>query len=149
MAVSWAVILFRRPRKRAVPITAAAQTPAEREPAYAVPSVRFRDVGGLERQKEQIRAVVRNRLDSERYKRYRVVQNGILLHGPRGTGKTFLAEATAGEFGLRFVYVRPTELIDRRMGASEANIRAVFEAAVASRPALLFVDEIDSIGTAR
>lgn len=150
MAVSWGIILIRKPRSRAaIAATTAPAKSASPNRAHAVPAVKYGDVGGLDRQKEQIRAVVRNRLNSERYKKYRVVQNGILLHGPRGTGKSFLAEATAGEFGLSFVYVRPTELIERWMGASEANIRAIFERAVASRPALLFIDEIDSIGTAR
>jgi transitional endoplasmic reticulum ATPase len=149
MAVSWGIILIRKPRSRVAiaATTAPAKSAANRR--HLVPSVKYADVGGLDRQKEQIRAVVRNRLNSERYRKYRVVQNGILLHGPRGTGKSFLAEATAGEFGLNFIYVRPTELIERWMGASEANIRGIFERAVASRPALLFIDEIDSIGTAR
>ena len=150
MAVSWGVILIRKPRSRtAIAATTAPTKSAIANRAHAVPAVKYVEVGGLDRQKEQIRAVVRNRLNSERYRKYRVVQNGILLHGPRGTGKSFLAEATAGEFGLSFVYVRPTELLERWMGASEANIRAIFERAVASRPALLFIDEIDSIGTAR
>src|SRR5688572_33342246 len=112
MAVSWGVILFRKPRSTATVM--AGTSPAKLSngnKAHAVPSVKYVDVGGLDRQKEQIRAVVRNRLHSERYRKYKVVQNGILLHGPRGTGKSFLAEATAGEFGLSFVYVRPTELI--------------------------------------
>lgn len=150
MAVSWGIILIRKPRSRvAIAATTAPAKSATANRAYAVPAVKYVDVGGLDRQKEQIRAVVRNRLNSQRYRKYRVVQNGILLHGPRGTGKSFLAEATAGEFGLSFVFVRPTELLERWMGASEANIRAIFERAVASRPALLFIDEIDSIGTAR
>jgi transitional endoplasmic reticulum ATPase len=101
----------------------------------------------MERAKERIRSVVQNRLHPERYAG--VVQNGILLHGPQGTGKTFLAQATAGEFGVNYYYVRPTELIERWVGAPEANVREVFERAAAHRPIVLFIDELDSLGAAR
>ncbi len=114
-----------------------------------VPSVTFADVGGMDAIKDQIRSVVDNRLHPERYARYGVVRNGILLHGPRGTGKTFLAQATAGEFGLNYYCVRPTELIERWMGTSEANVRDVFVRAAAHRPIVVFIDELDSLGSSR
>jgi transitional endoplasmic reticulum ATPase len=149
MALSWIVIVLRHRFRSAVSRQPRTATREAQAPQYPVPKITFEHVGGLEKQKEQILAVVRNRLEPERYRRYGVVRNGILLHGPRGTGKTYLAQATAGEFRLSFVYVRPTELIERWMGASEANIRAMFQRTVESRPALLFIDEIDSLGTAR
>jgi transitional endoplasmic reticulum ATPase len=149
MALSWFVIVLRHRFSRAASRQPRTATRQPHSPKYPVPKITFENVGGLEKQKEQILAVVRNRLEPERYRRYGVVRNGILLHGPRGTGKTYLAQATAGEFGLGFVSVRPTELIERWMGASEANIRAMFQRAAESRPALLFIDEIDSLGTAR
>ena len=149
MALSWFVIVLRHRFSRAASRQPRTATRQGHSPQYPVPKITFENVGGLEKQKEQILAVVRNRLEPERYRRYGVVRNGILLHGPRGTGKTYLAQATAGEFGLSFVYVRPTELIERWMGASEANIRAIFQRAAESWPALLFIDEIESLGTAR
>ena len=112
-----------------------------------IPSITYADVGGMDRAKDRIRSVVQNRLHPERYGG--VVQNGILLHGPQGTGKTFLAQATAGEFGINYYYVRPTELIERWVGAPEANVREVFEKAEARRPVVLFIDEIDSLGSIR
>src|SRR6266508_2852469 len=108
-----------------------------------IPSITYADVGGMERAKERIRSVVQNRLHPERYAG--VVQNGILLHGPQGTGKTFLAQATAGEFGVNYYYVRPTELIERWVGAPEANVREVFDRAAAHQPIVLFIDELDSL----
>jgi transitional endoplasmic reticulum ATPase len=114
-----------------------------------IPARTFADVGGIDDQKRRIGAVVQNRLHPERFKRHGVVQNGLLLYGPRGTGKTFLAEATAGEFRLNYWYAKPTGLMDGRIGNSEANIRETFARAYACRPVLFFLDEIDSIGTQR
>ncbi len=112
-------------------------------------SLKFSDVGGLEETKAEIRKLVQSRLDAKRYRKYGVVQNGILLHGPRGSGKTFLAEATAGQFGLHYEYVSPTSLKDMWVGATEGNIRRLFENAAAKRPVLLFIDEIDGLGASR
>jgi transitional endoplasmic reticulum ATPase len=114
-----------------------------------VPSRTFADVGGMDDQKTRISAVVQNRLDPEKFKGHGVVQNGILLYGPRGTGKTFLAEATAGEFQVNYWYAKPTSMLETRVGNSEANIREAFARAYAHRPVLFFLDEIDSIGTQR
>lgn len=151
MVVLWIMIIFSRKkpqrslsgggRQRVQPMQS-----EEREWSN-IPSITYADVGGMDRVKERIRSVVHNRLHPERYGG--VVQNGILLHGPQGTGKTFLAEATAGEFRINYSYVRPTELIERWMGAPEANVREVFENAAVYRPILLFIDEIDSLGSVR
>ena len=114
-----------------------------------VPARTFADVGGMENEKRRISAIVQNRLNPERFKQHGVVQNGILLYGPRGTGKTFLAEATAGEFRINYWYAKPTSLMERWIGSSEANIREIFARAYSHRPVLFFLDEIDSIGTQR
>jgi transitional endoplasmic reticulum ATPase len=113
------------------------------------PTVRFADVGGMEEAKGQIREIVQNRLSPGKFAPYGVVRNGILLHGPRGSGKTFLAEATAGEFGLNYVHVSSPELLDMWIGASADRIRQAFASAASKRPVLMFVDEIDSIGAGR
>lgn len=118
-------------------------------PESRVPQVRFADVGGMEAAKEQIREVVESRLNPKKYAAYGVVRNGILLYGPRGSGKTFLAEATAGEFKLNFHYLSPTKFITTWIGESEANIRGAFARALANRPVLLFIDEIDALGSFR
>jgi len=113
------------------------------------PTVRFADVGGMEEAKIQIRQIVENRLRPAKFALYGVVRNGILLYGPRGSGKTFLAEATAGEFGLNYVYVSSPELLDMWIGSSSDRIRQAFASAASKKPALMFVDEIDSIGAGR
>ena len=66
------------------------------------PTYTFADVGGLEEAKKQIRDLAQANLHAKKFDQYGVLRNGILLHGPRGTGKTFLAEAVAGEFKLKY-----------------------------------------------
>ena len=82
-------------------------------------------------------------------KQYGEVRNGILLYGPQGTGKSLLAEATAGEFGLNFEKVWAHALLNRFIGATGEKIREVFASAAVRRPVLFFVDEIDSLGAGR
>lgn len=113
------------------------------------PAVTFTDIGGLEEPKRQVSELIRANLNANRAARYAVRRNGILLHGPRGTGKTLFAEAAAGEFGLNFVSVSCASLLDRFVGTTEENIRISFERAKACGPALLFLDEMDAIGTKR
>jgi len=114
-----------------------------------VPQVRFSDVGGLEGLKDQIRQLVHVQLEPSKYKRYGVVRNGILLYGPRGSGKTFLAEATAGEFRLNYYYLSPTTLITTWVGETERALRNAFAEAAAQKPVVFFIDELDSLGTGR
>lgn len=113
------------------------------------PRYTFADVGGQEQVKEQIRQVVRDRLNQAKYKAYGIVRNGILLHGPEGTGKTFLAEATAGEFKLNFLSISPTQLMDMWVGSTERLVRDWFASARSQTPVLLYIDEIDSLGARR
>jgi transitional endoplasmic reticulum ATPase len=113
------------------------------------PSVTFADVGGMDEAKQQIREIVENRLHPAKFDRYGIVRNGILLHGPRGSGKTFLAEATAGEFRLNYFYVSPTSLFNMWMGNTGTNVREVVRRAASTTPAVLFIDEIDSLGGKR
>ncbi len=103
----------------------------------------------MDEAKEQIRKVVQAHLSPEKYTRYKIARNGILLYGPRGTGKTFLARATAGEFILNFAYVSAPPLLNRWTGATGENIQAVFAQATARKPVLFFLDEIDALGLGR
>ena len=114
------------------------------------PALTFADVGGLEEAKKQIRELVQANLNGKKFGQYGVFRNGILLHGPRGTGKTFLAEATAGEFGLKYLYVSAAALFKQvhRRNRREYQQRYSSEPNP-NRPVVLFVDEIDAVGTKR
>ncbi|HEU0142402.1 MAG TPA: AAA family ATPase [Bryobacteraceae bacterium] len=113
------------------------------------PALTFADVGGMEEAKKQIRELVQANLNGKKFGQYGVFRNGILLHGPRGTGKTFLAEATAGEFGLKYLYVSASSLVGRYVGTTEGNIESAFAQAKTERPIIIFIDEIDAVGTKR
>jgi len=146
------VVVRHRGSGRPRPIFAGAgsRTETAAQPKWSnIPKETFQDVGGMENEKRRIAAVVNNRLHPDQAARHGVVQNGILLYGPRGTGKTFIGRATAGEFKINFWYINPNTFVGGPIGNSEANIREAFQRAFQNRPILLFIDEIDSIGTQR
>jgi len=153
LIVSFFRILVSKPNQKGTLATvgSSVRTPAPKpiEVVRKVPAERFGDIGGMEEAKEQIRQVVQAHLDPRKYERYGLVRNGILLYGPRGTGKTSLVRATAGEFGLNFEYISAPKLLNRWIGATGENIRGVFEQAAARMPVLFFIDEIDALGTGR
>src|SRR6266849_2772912 len=139
-------LLSMRPRQE---IAAGGGSWASGEEQLKTPTLTFADVGGLEESKKQIRDLIQSNINGKKFGEYGVFRNGILLHGPRGTGKTFLAEAAAGEFKLNYLYVSAAGLVDKYIGQTEENLEAVFKAAQANCPVLLFVDEIDALGTKR
>ena len=113
--------------------------------------VTFDDVAGLDDVKRQIRLRViapqENRQVFEAFQRK--AGGGILLYGPPGCGKTFIAKATAGESGARFVSVGIHEVMDKYWGESEKLIHALFDDARRRTPTVLFFDEFDALGGAR
>ena len=77
------------------------------------------------------------------------LRGGLLLYGPPGCGKTFIARAVAGELGARFITVSFADLIDMFVGRSERNIHELFEVASRNAPCVVFLDEVDAIGQKR
>jgi len=139
-------LLAMRPRK-AIAVSSGSETMNRAEMKRA--ALGFADVGGLEDAKRQIRELVQANLDSKRFNQYGIFRNGILLHGPRGTGKTFVAEAIAGEFSLRYLYVSASGLVQKYIGDTLSGIDGIFDDAEANRPSLIFIDEIDALGARR
>ena len=111
---------------------------------------RLADVGGLTQAKEEILRILGGQLTSrDNASRYGVQQTSILLYGPPGTGKTLLARATAGELGLRFLRTTPASIASPYQHGAVKNLKRVFEVATQSLPCLLFIDEIDALGSSR
>ena len=110
----------------------------------------FASVGGMRGLKEQMRRIVETvHLHRDRARSYGIVRNGILLYGPPGCGKTFLAQATAGEFGLRFLRVPLGSTVSKSLGGAPEAMERVFRDARARTPSLLFFDEFDAIACRR
>jgi len=115
------------------------------------PAVTMADVGGMEHVKAEIRSSFLIPMANPELRAAYGAQlgGGLLLYGPPGCGKTFLARAVAGELGASFVAVSLADVLDMWLGASERNVKALFETARAHRPSVIFFDEIDAIGQRR
>ncbi len=115
------------------------------------PDVNFSHVGGMDVVKKEIEMKIIFPLKHpEMYKAYgKKTGGGILLYGPPGCGKTFIAKATAGEVNAQFISVGLNDILDMWIGNSEKNLHEVFERARAYAPCVLFFDEIDALGASR
>ncbi|MEM0001779.1 MAG: CDC48 family AAA ATPase, partial [Desulfurococcaceae archaeon] len=116
-----------------------------------VPLVTWEDIGDLEEVKQRIREIVELPLKHpELFERLGIEPpKGILLFGPPGTGKTLLAKALANEIGAYFITINGPEIMSKFYGESEERLRRIFEEAQANAPAIIFIDEIDSIAPKR
>jgi len=124
---------------------------ALREVFVEVPNVKWDDIGGLERVKDELKEVVEwplkypdafSQLNTKPPK-------GILLFGPPGTGKTMLAKAVANESEANFISIKGPELLSKWVGESERAVREVFRKAKQAAPCIIFLDELDSIAPIR
>ncbi|HTU90722.1 MAG TPA: AAA family ATPase [Gemmataceae bacterium] len=115
------------------------------------PRITFQDVGGMESLKEEIRLKIIHPLThAELYEAYgKSIGGGILLYGPPGCGKTYLARATAGEVRANFLAVGINDILDMWIGSSERNLHELFEQARGHRPCVLFFDEVDALAASR
>ncbi len=126
----------------------------ERVKAFEViekPGITFKDVGGLEKQIEELRDVVELPLKNpERFKEVGIEPpKGVLLHGPPGTGKTLLAKAVATESNATFIHVVGSELVQKFIGEGAKLVKELFKLAREKAPSIIFIDEIDAIGGKR
>jgi transitional endoplasmic reticulum ATPase len=134
------------------PLFATVEEPEEETPLdLERPRITFQDVGGMDKLKEQIRLkIIYPITHPEVYKVYgKTMGGGILMYGPPGCGKTYLARATAGEVKAHFLAVGLHDVLDMWLGKSEQNLHALFELARTNPPCILFFDEVDALGASR
>jgi cell division protease FtsH len=114
------------------------------------PKTTFTDVAGYEPVKQEITEVVDFLKNPGKFKEIGArIPRGVLLVGPPGTGKTLLARAVAGEAGVPFVAITGSDFMEMFVGVGAARVRDLFQTARKQAPAIIFVDEIDSIGRKR
>lgn len=115
------------------------------------PKIGFGDVGGMDGVKDEIRMKIVHPLKhADLYEAYgKAIGGGILMYGPPGCGKTYLARATAGEVEADFLCIGLNDILDMYIGNSERKLHAVFEQARRNAPCVLFFDEVDALGAKR
>jgi SpoVK/Ycf46/Vps4 family AAA+-type ATPase len=115
------------------------------------PSINFKHVGGMDNVKKEIDLkIIKPLSHPELYEAYgKKIGGGILLYGPPGCGKTYLAKATAGQVKAKFINVSLNDILDMWIGASEKKLHEIFEVARQNTPCVLFFDEIDALGASR
>jgi cell division protease FtsH len=112
--------------------------------------VGYDDVAGLKNAKKDLQEIVEYLRDPEKFTSLGAqIPKGLLLMGPPGTGKTLLARATAGEAGAPFFSISGSEFIEMFVGVGASRVRDMFDQAKKESPAIIFIDELDSIGRAR
>jgi SpoVK/Ycf46/Vps4 family AAA+-type ATPase len=145
------------------PVDAALDEPAQADgPTYLrlvidgdldieAPSLSFEDVGGLDDVKQRLqRSFLMPMQRPGLFKRFgKKVGGGLLMYGPPGCGKTFLARALAGEIGARFLSIGLSDVLDMWLGESERKLHELFETARRQTPVVLFFDEVDALGQRR
>ncbi|MBO4248095.1 MULTISPECIES: CDC48 family AAA ATPase [unclassified Halomicrobium] len=117
----------------------------------ATPDVAYEDIGGLDSELEQVREMIELPMrHPELFQQLGIEPpKGVLLHGPPGTGKTLMAKAVANEIDAHFTTISGPEIMSKYYGESEEQLREVFEEAEENAPAIVFIDEIDSIAPKR
>lgn len=114
------------------------------------PSTRFTDIAGYEGVKREVGEVIDYLKDPKRYRKAGAVgPRGVLMVGPPGTGKTYLARAVAGEADVPFLPVTGSSFVEMFVGVGASRVRDLFAEARKRSPAIIFIDEIDAIGQRR
>ncbi|MFG2104235.1 ATP-binding protein [Micromonospora echinaurantiaca] len=124
---------------------------ADRVYDVEVSGIRLADVGGMVAVKERLELAFLGPLRNPELRRMygKSLRGGLMLYGPPGCGKTFLARAVAGEMGAKFISLSIVDVLDMWMGNSERNLHELFQAARRNAPCVLFLDEIDALGHKR
>lgn len=112
--------------------------------------VTFKDVAGLNEEKEDLQEIVDFLKNPKKYIDLGArIPKGVLMVGPPGTGKTYLSRAVAGEAGVPFFSISGSDFVEMFVGVGASRVRDLFEQAKKNAPAIIFIDEIDAVGRKR
>ena len=123
----------------------------EDESGQPISTISYEDIGGIGEQLQKVREMIELPLKHPILFRRLGIDppRGVLLHGPPGTGKTLIAKAVASETKANFTSINGPEIISKYYGESEKQLREIFDEAAANSPAIIFIDELDSIAPKR
>ena len=127
------------------------EDPVDEEESGEIHTISYEDIGGLGDQLQKVREMIELPLKHPiLFTRLGIdPPRGVLLHGPPGTGKTLIAKAVASETNAHFTSINGPEIISKYYGESEKQLREIFDEAAANAPAIIFIDELDSIAPKR
>lgn len=113
-------------------------------------NTRLKDVAGLEEVKVELMELISGFKDKEKFEKFKVTPpRGVLLEGEPGNGKSLIARAIAGESDAVFYSVAGSEFVEKYVGVGAKRVRDLFEKARKNKPAIIFIDEIDAVGSKR
>jgi transitional endoplasmic reticulum ATPase len=123
----------------------------EDESGQPISTISYEEIGGIGEQLQKVREMIELPLKHPILFRRLGIDppRGVLLHGPPGTGKTLIAKAVASETKANFTSINGPEIISKYYGESEKQLREIFDEAAANSPAIIFIDELDSIAPKR
>ncbi|HBN05468.1 MAG TPA: cell division protein, partial [Bacteroidales bacterium] len=115
-----------------------------------VPKISFRDIAGNNESKEEMKFLVNFLKEPEKYNKMGAkLPKGVVFYGPPGTGKTLTARALAGEAGVPFFSASGSDFVEMYVGLGAKRVRELFDDARNNAPCIVFIDEIDAVGTSR
>ncbi|MEQ6358721.1 AAA family ATPase [Thermoanaerobacter thermohydrosulfuricus] len=143
-------LLFKNKFSELMPVNYNNITETNEDASYRKTNITFKDVAGLDEVIDELKVIIDFMTNTEKYNKMGAkIPKGILFYGPPGTGKTLLATALAGETNSTFISASGSEFVEKYVGVGASRIRALFAKAKKSAPSIIFIDEIDAVGTKR
>lgn len=143
-------LLFKNKFSELMPVNYNNITEAKEDTSHRKNNITFKDVAGLDEVIDELKVIIDFMTNTEKYNKMGAkIPKGILFYGPPGTGKTLLATALAGETNSTFISASGSEFVEKYVGVGASRIRALFAKAKKSTPSIIFIDEIDAVGTKR